>query len=497
MTDVSSSKANILLIGIGNHSRRIYIPIINKLSKNLSVNLCCGIDIEDSKTINDKYLSEKKIVFPITYLKKFNAEQRLPLHISEILDKLLERYDINGVVIATDPLAHKCYAEWALEKGLNILMDKPITTRPNAVSDMKQAKGIYQDYVDLLNNYVKQQKKSETIFSINVQRRYESGFHKVFSLISEVSEKFNIPVTSIQAMHSDGVWIFPDEIVDQSCHGYFRGNGKCSHSGYHIFDIVWKFYKSGMIKSKSPDSAEVFSSFLYPSGLLTQINQSDYIQYFGKRYHDQQRRGENELFDLYKNFGENDAFSVVRLMKNSQNICNISINLLHNSFSRRSWYAPNYDDLYKGNGRVKHQYYYIQQGPFQAIQIHNYQSKDVHDKSYVEDYELGGNNHFDIYVFRNAKMFPPGEIPLKVYKVTDLDQKLDTDRIYQEVKKEEVIREFIRYILGEVKLSDTLSNITSHDMGVKIMSSVYQSAVRQRKNNNPIIKFKINSNDVK
>lgn len=81
-----------------------------------------------------------------------------------------------------------------------------------------------------------------------------------------------------------------------------------------------------------------------------------------------------------------DLSTIVTLKKDNVAIGNITINLLHNGFARRTWLNPG-DDLYKGNGRVKHEHYSIQQDSFQNIQIHSYQSKDKHNAmSDIEDY---------------------------------------------------------------------------------------------------------------
>lgn len=485
-------RSNILIIGIGNHAKRIYVPLMHSYSKHLPINLVMGIELKGREKDIESYLHKKNIPLEMTYLDRYDAQKDMPKDIENTLNDIVKEKNIEGVIISTDPLAHKVYAKWALSQGLNILMDKPVSTRDNASVDLRQALGIEEDYKELREMYDTLQKKKDTIFTVNVQRRYEIGYQKVFELIKEVSDKFNVPVTSIQAMHSDGVWIFPDEIISQSCHPYNRGFGKCSHSGYHLFDIVWQLYMAGKIDEKFPDKGEAMTSFLLPDGLLTDINQDDYVDYFGSDYEKLKKIKDVDLPSLYQDYGEIDAFSLIRLLKDNRNICNISINLLHNSFSRRSWMLPN-EDLYKGNGRVKHQSYYIQQGPFQTIQIHNYQANDKQDRNTVDDYKLGGNNHFDIYVFRNSRMFGEDEKPLQVYNLKDLDTEniMDDSKLYHEIAKGPVIQEFIQFLTGNIANEQLKSNITSHEVPVKIMSSIYASHVQQRNGNNPLVGFSI------
>ncbi len=479
---------NILIIGIGHHARRIYVPVLHKMSLNEPLKIF-GLDIVSSRKIVESYLQDKNINMPTLFIEPSN---KMSLHTKKILNKFVIANNITGVIISTSPSFHKIYANWALDKSLHILMDKPITANEQMANEESKATALLSDYSKLVNKYETLFSTKKTVFMINTQRRFEIGFQFVFSLIREVSNKFNIPVTSIQATHSDGVWIFPDEMVEQQCHPFFDGYGKCSHSGFHLFDIVWQFYKNGLIPKKYADSAEIYSSFLNPGGVLKQFDQSDYKKVFGHRYYDRPRRSTHDLAEIFNGYGEIDAFTVIRLLNNGDNVCNISLNLLHNSFSRRSWITPA-KDLYKGNGRVKHQYYFIQQGPFQCIQIHNYQSKSTQDHSNIEDYKIGGNNHFDIYIFRNKDMFRGEELAFRKVSLKDLidSNTSGTNRLYHETTKEKVIREFIDAVRYGVDREKLTADIATYQVPVKIMKAIYQSNARYRKHKNPLVKFDI------
>lgn len=482
---------NVMVIGIGHHARRIYLPALKKYQAAMPVKIY-GLDITPARELIDTYLKERDIQAEMIFIDPLKDTEQFPSEIEQRLDNFVKNNRINSVIISTDPTTHKIYANWAVKNKLHILMDKPITTQRGVAINSNQAKKLITDYREILDPYLNLQKEKRTIFSVNTQRRYELGYQKVFSLIREVADRFDVPVTSIQAGHSDGVWIFPDEIVEQNSHPYNEGYGKCSHSGFHLFDIVWQFYKAGAIDSKKPDMGEVYSSFLNPDGSLIQINQADYRKYFGEAYNTRPRRKEIELNQLFKDYGENDAFSIVRLMKENKNICNISIDLLHNSFSRRSWVEPA-KDLYKGNGRIKHQYYHIQQGPFQCIQIHNYQSNDQQEVNTEADYKLGGNNHFDIYVFRNDRMFGGGTKPLEILTLPDIAEKdFSGSELYHEAAKHRAVLQFLSTIVGDFDINKSTSPLESYDVPVKIMSSIYQSNVKYRQGENPLIKFDIN-----
>jgi len=141
-------------------------------------------------------------------------------------------------------------------------------------------------------------------------------------------------------------------------------------------------------------------------------------------------------------------------------------------------------------GRVKHQQFIIQQGPFQCIQIHNYQSKDQHDVDNSNEFDVGGNNHFDIYVFRNVGMYGEGKAFTKI-SALDLEQQADTAGLIIENAKYRVIAEFIEFILGRITLDDVKSNIGTHEVPVKMISGVCQSSANMRAHKNPLISISI------
>ena len=490
-------KLRILVIGLGNHACRIYLPSLSRLSQKRSLSIY-GVDVKAARERVERVLKTKGLSIKPEFIKGAVFDGQLSSEDEEVLNKIVSQKEIDGVIIATPPEYHRVYALWAIKNGLHILMDKPITTRKDCSTDESQAKKLIADYDEIAEAYQKLNSKKKTIFMINTQRRYEVGYRYIFKLLREVADRFSAPVTSIQAMHSDGVWIFPDEIVEQQCHNYFNGHGKCSHSGFHLFDIVWQFYKAGQVQRKVADSAEVFTSFVKPRGLLKQFGQDDYRQLFGSEYDHRSRRSTEELNELFKTYGENDAFSQIRLLKDGDNVCNISINLLHNSFSERSWVDPA-KDLYKGNGRIKHQSYYIQQGPFQAIQVHNYQSKSKQDTNNISDYELGGNNHFDIYIFRNAKFFGKDEKNLRVLSLKDLanQTRLEDSRLYHETAKDLVVEDYLKAIAGEINQEEPKTNFLSYRVPVQIMSAIYASNARYEKQKNPLVKFKLKNEKAK
>ena len=273
---------NILIIGLGPHARRIYIPIICKWGSEWGVRLTYGVDLQSQKDTIESYLLEQKYKLPVYYIKDngktYNGlNPKVEMELNQIVDK----YAIDGVIISTEPLVHMPYAVWALKKDLHILMDKPVSTKFNVSTDLNKAQELKTDYDQLAKLYFDKKKNNKSLsFTLMAQRRYHPAFNKIKELINEVKLKTNCPVTSVQSFHTDGQWRFPTEIVEQIYHPYCQGYGKCSHSGYHTIDIIPWLIEAGETEEKHFDNVDIFTNFLRPLDFLKQFNLDDYRKLF-------------------------------------------------------------------------------------------------------------------------------------------------------------------------------------------------------------------------
>jgi len=452
------------------------------------VELALVIDLKSQESFVRDAIATKLGQDPeIWFIEPF--QDSLPTSLERKLSSFVKRQEITGVIIATEPLIHRAYAEWALQNELSILIDKPISAREHSASEMSSAQGIMDDYILLLKQYRALQQTRETAFVVNSQRRFHPGFLFVEKLLKEIGERTNCPVTFMQSYHCDGQWRFPSEIVTQDYHPYCFGYGKASHSGYHIFDIMYRFYIAADIEDKIADSMEIVSSFVQPNGFIKQFASNDYLSLFGDHYETVKQWTDEQLREIYQNFGEIDLSAMVTLKKDEEAIANFNINLVHNGFARRTWILPG-QDLYKGNGRVKHEHHNIQQGPFQNIQIHSYQAHDKHDEANgLEDF-LGGKNHFDIYVFRNP-LVSDSEESLKVYRLNEVfssELMPSESMIVTELVKHSVVEEFISYLTGQKEKSELRSQIEDHIVPVQLMSGIYRSHILRQGNSPCVVK---------
>jgi hypothetical protein len=166
--------------------------------------------------------------------------------------------------------------------------------------------------------------------------------------------------------------------------------------------------------------------------------------------------------------------------------------LQHNGFSRRSWIQPGHD-LYKGVGRVKHEFHEIKSGPFQTIVIDSRQANDKHDRSKPSTAKIGTDNHFEVHTFRNSDLLGEEE-PLKTYSVQDLDRRYDSKLpgIYSENVKRGILWEATDYLEGKKSLEEMVSNLDDHSVPANLMSAVYISHVRRKQGLNPVVSIDLN-----
>src|SRR4051794_22586798 len=103
---------NIVLAGLGPHARRIYYPLLEKYAAEYNIRLLLVIDRLEQRQAVDSYLQGRSL----------QPEQRLFIDDNPNMDEtpgeellttlrdLSRKHHISGIIIATEPRAHKFYA---------------------------------------------------------------------------------------------------------------------------------------------------------------------------------------------------------------------------------------------------------------------------------------------------------------------------------------------------------------------------------------------------
>ncbi|MEV7087995.1 Gfo/Idh/MocA family oxidoreductase [Streptomyces sp. NPDC093085] len=478
---------NLLVIGVGPHTRLNHLPALAACQDRGLAGTVTGVDLPAVAQLPVPYgpVGEARLL-PVIGVEPFpSSRTSLPAATRTVLDELVVRERIRGVVVATEPSAHVPYVLWALERGLSVLLDKPLSVHAGASVNPAAAAAIAEDYDTLLRAYAEARlRASAVVVSVLSQRRYHPAFQRMRELIAEVADETNCPVTSVQSFHGDGQWRLPDELVDLSYHGFDHGYGKAAHSGYHLFDIVPWLIAAGERPGKALDEVEVITQITRPPDALAQLTVADHerlLPGFGAR----NPYGQDELQRVTGNFGEVDAFSSIACRSGGRTMTLGSINLAHHTFSQRGNLAPVLADLYKRNGRVGQESHIIQQGPFQALHFHCLQT--LHDDTAEADpAAVGGADHIAVHVFRNNRLRPRW----KRYATFGFDDLTvgpgpATTLPTQRASRHRAVTEFLLYLAGQLPREQMASDLTAHRRSARLMAGVYLSMAQRHTGGSP------------
>ncbi|KAM3420961.1 hypothetical protein BST61_g4193 [Cercospora zeina] len=481
-----------MLVGIGPHAKRTYVKHLKALKAEGRGEIVAAVDVTSNKQLLEQYAAENLPDVELTLVPYFR--EFMPTTVQEQLTRVVQELKVDCVIVSTDPECHKPYALWAVELGLHVIMDKPISTRSDACNDPAQAIGIADDYMELLQAYQELQTRKTTMFLVNSHRRYHPGMLGVRRFIEDIRDKTGCPATSLISTHCDGQWRLPSEIADQHYHPFRYGYGKVSHSGYHILDTSYKFFQAGWTPNKRPDTIEIVSTFVCPNDFMYSLSHEEHGQVLGQdAYQSYTKYSAKELELLFQDMGEIDAMIQVTYKRRGNVLGVAHLNLLHTGFSRRDWIdqGPN-PDLYKGCGRVKHEAHEVRCGPFQTVVIDSRQANDKHDRSAPSTTELGSDNHFEVQTWRNCGILGEKE-PLKTYTVKDLDQLYDTQAtgLYIENIKQGILWEALDFMQGKRGVDALTSNLPDHAIPAAMMSAAYVSHIRRSHALNPVTRIDV------
>ncbi len=473
---------NYILVGLGPHAKRIYYPFLEKYQSRYDIRLKLLIELESQSQRVVQYLEQRKLQPERLVYVPNTMSNRLGLKLDKAakqeLDRLARSEKVDGIIISTEPKAHKIYAEWALKNNINVLMDKPITTPLYPSTDLNSARQIYADYLDLK----KLLEKSRAKFYVMCQRRNHEGYTFIQKYLKDFVSTYEVPVSYIDVYHADGSWSLPHEFSKEN-HPYKYGYGKLMHSGYHFVDLfAWLAQINSCLKNARPDHAKIYTARFSPNDFFNQIRENAYTKFFDRPAIEDFYRTYRP--QDYEHFGELDAYTMVQLMQGKNVVTSGSINLQQNSFSGRAWFDMPLD-TYKGNGRLRHERVNIQVSQFLNIQVHSYQSGEPAE-AVTEAGDVGSKDHFDISIYRNSKMVG-GEAFSKICVGKDMKKRHGQDTSY--LGHNEHARETT--LLNFIEGNNDESVFEKHAFTNQLLSSIYASIARGAQTGNSQLIFKV------
>ncbi len=465
---VSGVSPPFILIGLGPYAKSHYFKLFSK--QDIFPKYIVDLDSKQQEIVN--YLGDKTRTIGLYFVpEKEKDSASLPPSVASELLALLRRSGIRHAILATEPKAHLAYLKFFIENGIQVLVEKPLTSPPFSSWSPAAAQKIEDDYTLLLNS------SGSVRIDLQCHRRYHPVYQFVIREMEQFLKEFDVPLTFCDIYHCDGMWNMPNEFLSRENHPYKYGYGKLMHSGYHFIDLLaWLIQTNQKFCSKSGDEAELYAASYTPTDFLGTLNESDYKRFFPSA--DYRPIFESPSQFGFDQFGELDFFSLLQLTRQKRKITTCSLNLLQTGFSRRAWsHLP--EDTYKGNGRIRHERLNLQFGPLLNIQVHSYVAEEEKTSSFCS--APGSKNHFDVYLFRNTSLI--GGKPFAHYRSEDFLAARDA-RSFNEISREKC---FTNFLSGD----PSLSSLEDQKLGIQILCHSLRALCKKNKKSAPIETFSI------
>ncbi len=380
---------SVALIGLGWHARRVYYPWLEEAALQGRLRISAVVDLHDNGEAVRGFLAQRRVAPEHLLLTEPGASaESLPEALAAQLSALRAAGQLDGVVISTEPRAHKRYVLWALANGVHVLLDKPVTAPASATSTAEVADVLWRDFEDISRALA----ASSARLVVQAQRRAHPGYGFIKRYLDDFLQEYRVPVSFLDAYHADGMWVMPGE-WDREHHAYKYRTGKLLHSGYHFVDLASWLLEGNDALDATPSTLEFQVQTFEPRDFLSLLD-GRYERLFGP--------GQVPApVPSVENHGEMDLTLMGRVLAGGHVRTLLSLQLLQNSFSRRASPAPPADP-YKGAGRVRHERLNLQVGPLLNLQVHSYQAHEVRDARAPLPYGPGHLDHFDVHVFRNS-----------------------------------------------------------------------------------------------
>lgn len=427
-------KKKLLLIGCGIQANHAHLPAIVAMQDTIT--LVAIVDVlSRMKDIKQNLLQQgfhhlpKLIAIPDEDQQDTNCNA-----ITDVLNTQCPEAD--AIIIATSGIERMTYIQWAIQKKMDILVDKPLTVTPYCSSNLAQAQNIFTDY-EAIQSAAKNKVK---VFMVVAQRRYQESYRDIAKRVSQTFQQTGYGITFLHCLTNDGLWHFPEDYESAvSYHPKKSGGGKLTHTGYHILDTTTWLMRFAMNES-CIKSAEVYATGFFPNDSLASI------QY--PKHHRLKEHAE-----------VNAALQISFKNERGDAVCILQCGLLHEGLSHRTNEKPT-DEKERiqtaFKGRTKQDFLGLYQGPVGGI-FHNRIAKLGNANST----EVGGQDHTHVIYTANPHYT---SFPAVMEKEYSYDPQDSAPTI-----------EFLTKISGPDEEQPSVSPLHDHAIAIQLLSASYQS----------------------
>jgi len=410
------------LVGCGHHAERAHLPVLAR--EHESIELVAVFDrLEASSLVLERLARHGFANGHFTALDQAAQTNRALLH--DLLDSKIGKLD--GLILSTPAIARKDYLDWAFDRSVPVLIDKPVSVRANASVDPTAADGIWEDFSSFLN------RAGTTPVVVGTQRRYHPLYLRIARHLRDINRETGYPVTFVQVATNDGLWA-----RDHNKFALFdpaqTGGGKLINTGYHLLDLIpW-------LIRQAPSERVVAVADIYATAMHVSDTTSMSLDGMNKG---------NEI---------NAAVHIVLRDIQNRVLCQIQIAALHEGISTRPLPRSTEPDDWEAivNGRTKQEVLSLYQGPLAAVWM-----RRIAKLRGTNGKELGDAGHAEVILAQNPHIDPAAEsIQHFLHDYID-DETAPT-------------REFCSIITGKHPGS-SLSPLQDHSIPMKLLAKAYRS----------------------
>lgn len=444
----------IVLAGLGPYSRTMYYPLLERYQSAGRLTIDTVVDLESQRDIVEKYLAGRSLQPRRVVLVPDAGDSSALADALDGADPLRET-PAWGCIVATEPRAHRAYAEWAVRRGMHVLLEKPVTARDLREKGPEEALRLVDDQLFL----AELAEKNGVTVVVQAQRRAHPAYRMVKEILAEVVGEYGIPVTYLDIHHSDGTWNMPWEFVSRDGHPYKYGYGKLLHSGYHFVDLFCWLTEVNRGCARPPDRLGLDVSAVDARGVDAQLTDAAYARLFGRERWGRFSGLPRPATVPEQLWGETDVVLLARLMHGPDVVTTAVLTLLQSSLSGRSRLELP-EDTYKGNGRVRHERVTLQVGPLMAIRVDSCQDARP----------AGGRSPFDVVVYRNRGLIGGEAVSRVRMRTPDAAADAASDSLNDRAR-EEIFRDFLA-------LDGRRSGLALHGTTVRVLAAAVAGVAR-------------------
>lgn len=372
-------KRNIIMIGLGPHAQVCQYYFLEKMNRQgIPVRLRLLVELQDRAEDVERFLQDKSVQpdqlfgLPVSDRNSPDIHPQLLAYLEKI------KHSVDGILLCTEPKAHKKYILWALANNIDILSDKPLTAPLINEQGFDQ---VWKDYQDIEAALA----RSSARLCLLTNKRVHKAYSEVYNQVRDFVTEYKMPITQIEISEGGGVWAFPAEFQTRENHPYKYGYGVLLHTGFHYVDLLLHYQSINHLIGLEEDQINVHAFGTTPYDAVHQIPQAVYEKLFPGE--DFSKEFAALPLEEYKKYGIIDLVSSLQFLKDGAVITQGTLNMLQNTLSSRAKRATPANP-YLQLGRLTQNYISVFCGPLFNVRLSFFQPdqlpQGVYDNYVVE-----------------------------------------------------------------------------------------------------------------